>query len=744
MRLFIAEKPDLARAICTGLGGRFIRKNGYHQHPITNDTVTWCYGHMLALKDPEDIDPIYQYWKMEQLPIPPFLPAKRKIPKDKKEQVKIIGELIKQADTIVHAGDPDEEGQLLIDELLRYFNNTKPVLRVLINDNTEAVVKKALANLKPNQDFEYLGYKAESRTIADQLFGYNITRAYSLSEQAKTGKRETKHIGRVQTPILGLVVRRDRENASHKKAFYYVVQGNFSFNGLSFTAKYQPKTDDPTDDKGRLIDKNFAQNLATILTGKPTQISLCQTTHKTEPAPLPYNLLKLQQDASRQFGLKPDAVMKITQILREKHKLITYNRSDCQYLSDEQFSDVANVIKAINQTLPKSDSVCSKASPNQKGRAFNSAKVSAHHAIIPTTEKANWEGLNQDEQNIYRIIARSYLAQFYPPYEYDETKISLDVITDNKTYQFNATARMDTAIGWKWLYSTDKTNLETQIDDDTQAHDLRNLSSGVDGICEQAISTEQETKPPALYTMTTLLGDLTRVAKYVKDPNLAQVLKDKDKDKQGEHGGIGTPATRSSIVNHLFERGYLTEKGKSIISTPKGQALYDLLDDLVRYPDMTAIWEEQQRHIKNQNDVNVFINQMQQDIISPIVKKIQAHYTPPKREDLSNNPPCPKCGRPLRQFTSKYKKGEFYWSCTGFSDKRNPCNHSMDDKDGTPTEKLSKPPTEFECKKCGSKLLRYDGTSKKTGKPYTKFNCSGFPKCKQSYWGKDGKPDYGE
>lgn len=465
-----------------------------------------------------------------------------------------------------------------------------------------------------------------------------------------------------------------------------------------------------------MIDKNFAQNLATLLTGKPAHIMICQTTHKAEPAPLPYNLLKLQQDASRQFGLKPDEVMKITQSLREKHKLITYNRSDCQYLSDEQFSDVANVIHAINQTLPKSDSVCSKANSSIKGRAFNSAKVSAHHAIIPTTEQAKWSNLSQDEQNIYRIITRSYLAQFYPPYEYDETKLSLDVITDNKQYQFNATTRIDTAIGWKWLYSTDKTNLETQIDDDTQANDLRNLSSGINGICQKATSTEQETRPPALYTMTSLLGDLTKVAKYVKDPKLAQILKEKDKDKQGEHGGIGTPATRSSIVNNLFERGYLTEKGKSIISTPKGQELYDLLDDLVRYPDMTAIWEEQQRHIKNQNDVHVFINQMQQDIITPIVKRIQAQYTPPKREDLSSNPPCPKCGHPLRKFESKYKKGVFYWRCTGWNADKIPCNHSMDDKDGTPTEKPPKPPknlTEFDYKKCGSKLVRYDGTSKK-------------------------------
>lgn len=219
MRLFIAEKPELAKAICTGLGGGFLSKDGYFQHPHTSDVVTWCFGHMLALKDPDDIDPKYETWLMEHLPIPPMFPAPRKVPKDKAKQVKIIKELVGKATTIVNAGDPDEEGQLLIDELLRYFGNKKPVMRVLINDNTPAVVKKSLANLRPNSEFEYLGLIAESRAISDQSVGYNLTRAYSLSEQAKTGSRDTWHIGRVQTVVLGLVVRRDREHASHKKSF---------------------------------------------------------------------------------------------------------------------------------------------------------------------------------------------------------------------------------------------------------------------------------------------------------------------------------------------------------------------------------------------------------------------------------------------------------------------------------------------------------------------------------------------
>lgn len=741
MKLYIAEKPDVAKAICTALGGGFVNKDGYFQHPVKGDTVTWCFGHMLALKDPDELDEKYKHWDMETLPIEPALPAPRKIPADKKKQVGVIRELVKEAETIVHAGDPDDEGQLLVDELLRYFGNKKPVMRVLINDNTPAVVQKAIANMKPNAQFEHLGWKAESRAIGDQSFGYNLTRAYSLSEQAKTGNLETWHIGRVQTPILGLVVRRDRENASHKKSYYYTITGNFMFGGVTFTARYQPKDTDPTDDKGRLSDKIFTQNLANLLTDKIAKILVATTEHKKEPAPLPYNLLKLQQEASRKFGYKPDDVMAITQSLREKHHLITYNRSDCQYLSDEQFDDVGGVLSAIAGTFSQMSGACSNANPNQKGRAFNSSKVSAHHAIIPTQTVVNWSDLSEKEQNLYKIIARSYVAQFYPLYEYDETKIMLDVIVDGMPYQFSATARVDTALGWKKLYTNDVGNEETALPDDVVQLDLRSLKSSDMGKCATATANEHETKPPALYTMTSLLGDLTKVAKYVKDPHLAKILKDKDKEKQGEHGGIGTPATRSSIINNLFERGYLTEKGKSIISTDRGKTLYDLLDDKIRYPDMTAIWEEQQREIKGEQDVYTFIQQMHSTTIAPTINALKANYTKPTPKEKPSSP-CPECGRPMYQKSGKFG---LFWGCSGWNDKENPCNHMMNDKDGKPVPKEPKPAqnlSEFDCKKCGKKLIWKQGTSKKTGKSFSFYTCSGFPKCKQNYDEVNGVPKY--
>lgn len=747
MRVFIAEKPELAKAICVGLGGGFEQRDGYYEHPISNDIVVNCFGHMLALKDPDELDLKYEKWTMEHLPIPPALPAPKKIPKDKVKQVKLIKELISKATMIINAGDPDEEGQLIVDNLLRYFGNKKPVMRVLINDNTPAVVKKSLDNLRPNSEFEYLGWIAESRTIADQIFGYNLTRAYTLSEQSK-GNKDTWHIGRVQTPILGLVVRRDRENASHKKSFYYVVQGDFVINGITFKAKYQPKETDSIDEKGRLLDKVFAENLANALSNQLAKVLVATTIAKSEPAPLPYNLIKLQGDASRIYGISSKDTDRITQSLREKHHLITYNRSDCQYLSDEQFDDVGAVFAGIMNTLPKSENVCKNANQSQKGRVFNSVKVSAHHAIIPTQTAGNWNNLSVDEQNIYKLISRSYIAQFYPNYEYDETKVILDVIVDGKSYQFSAVARFDKALGWKKLYQNDQSNEEVVMNNDTQLADLRSLASSMNGRSQQIYSVECETKPKPLYTEETLLKDLTRVANYVKDPQLAKVLKDKDKDKQGEHGGIGTPATRATIIDNLFGRGYLAYKGKNIISTDKGKALYDLLDDLIRYPDMTAIWHDQQKAIKTYADVQYFVQQVQKTVIEPVIQKLKQNYvipTPSPKVDLSNNPPCPRCGRPLILRNGKH--GEF-WSCSGWNAKGNGCNHSMDNVDGKPVEKQAKQPkqaSQFKCKLCNQPLVHQMGVykaGKDKGKKYSFFGCSTFPKCKANYPEVNGEPKY--
>jgi DNA topoisomerase III len=722
MRLFIAEKPDLARAIVEGLGGGS-RQSGYFD--CGNDYVTWCFGHMLQLLDPEDYDARFKVWAMEDLPIS-HIPWRKQPAGDKKDQLKIITGLLKQADSVVHAGDPDDEGQLLVDEIIEYAKSRLPVQRLLINDNNTAVVRRALATMRDNREFAGLSAAAEARSVGDQLYGYNLTRAYTLAAR-KAGYQGVLSVGRVQTPILGLVVRRDREFEAHTKSFYYNVTGQFQFGELEFPARYQIVDGDPVDDKGRLIDQTHAQGIADTVRGKPARIASAATKQKEQHPPLPYNLLKLQTDASRKFGFKPDQTKDITQSLRDKHRLITYNRSDCEYLSEEQHADAPQVLAAIATTAPVLAPVAQRADPALKSRAFNSSKVSAHHGIIPTEATADLSKLSDGEQKIYLLIARAYLAQFFPKHQYDQT----DVIVESEGHRFGVRANVTTRAGWLALYKNDVGNEDLEGEEDALTTDLRSARADQEGACKDARAEQMETKPRPLYTMATLLTDLTRVAKYVRDERLRKLLVEKDKGKEGEHGGIGTPATRDTIIATLFDRGYLAEKGKSIVSTPTGREFYDCLPDQAKYPDMTALWHEQQKAIQaGERDAESFVRELL-TYIGHEVESVKTHGIGIKIDAH----PCPDCGKPLRRIKKK-EKNEFFWGCTGFSEG---CKFACEDKAGKPVPRQSAAVSVLhKCMACGKGLTRRPG--KKRGAYW--WGCSGYPTCAKTYPDIKGQPDY--
>jgi DNA topoisomerase III len=725
MRVFIAEKPELARAIVDALGGG--KKNdGYYE--CGADVVTWCFGHMLALKDPEDYDPSYGRWSMDQLPMS-FIPWEMKITPDKKAQVNVIKELLKKSTSCIHSGDADPEGQLLVDELLTYFNYNKPVQRVLINDNNLIPVQRALANMRPNSEFKGLSEAALARAVGDQLYGYNMTRAYTLAAQS-VGLQGVLSVGRVQTPILGLVVRRDLEHESHTKSYYYVVEGTFNFAGINFTAKYRAIDSDQVDEKGRLLDVVRAEQIAEQCGQKSAVSTSVKSTNKRESPPLPYNLLKLQADASRKFGFKPDQVKDISQALREKHKLITYNRSDCQYLNDEHHGAAPAVLNAIGQTAPVLAGATKSANPAIKSRAFNSAKTSAHHGIIPTETVADFGRLSDAEQKIYMLIARAYVAQFFPEHEYVQT----DVVVTCEGHSFTCRSNITVKPGWKVLYRNDQGNDEVAGDEDALSLDLRNLQQGQEGDCNQCIMLKNETKPLPRYTIATLLSDLTRVAKYVRDPELKALLIEKDKGKEGEHGGIGTPATRDSIIKNLFDKGFLEEKGKAVISTQLARAYYKVLPDEAKYPDMTAIWHAQQQQIEQgEMECNQFVATLMQYITGQVAN-IKTNGLPGLQVKAH---PCPECGKALRKIRGS--RGDF-WGCTGYDAG---CKASFEDNKGQPvlTKKPAAKPSELhKCMACGSGLIRRPGQ-----KPRTFFwGCSGFPNCKQTYPDVAGKPNYSQ
>ncbi len=768
-RLFIAEKPELAKAIVEGLGGGSRQDTHYI---CGQDKVTWCIGHMLEMYTPEDYDAKYKKWLIDDLPI--YHPEiKHKIKTNTKSQFLAIQRLMNEADTIVNAGDPDPAGQQIIDEILDFCKNKKPVLRFMTNDNNLSVIKKALNNLTNNSDYYQIYQSALARSWGDQLYGFNMTRAYTVKAKEQ-GYEGIISVGRVQTPILGLVVRRDRLNANHEKQFYFEVIGDFNFINFSFPAKYIPLESSPVDDKKRLTDKDYALKITNDCSKQPASIISSDSSVKELSPPLPYSILKLQVAAAKQYNYKPDRVMKITQELREKYKLITYNGTDCQYLNEEQHIDAPHVLNAISKTAAEYTDISNKADPKIMSRAFNNKNVSAHHAIIPTQAVVDLSTLKEPLRNIYLLVAQAYIAQFYPKQQYRETKIVLNCAT----HQFNVRSKIVVSDGWKILYKQDRN--DDSESDESIAIDLSSLITDDSGQCVAMNVLDKETKPLPLYTMAALLNDLTKVAKYIKDPEIKKLLIAKDKDKKGENGGIGTSRTRDVILARLFKVGFLAEKGKKVISTAVGQQLFDSLPEIATNPDMTALWHEQQSLIESGDNTTLnfitelvsFISKQVADVkVNGLTIAVESHkchkcddgflrrrggasgvfWACNKYPDCNATLPnksgkpdykslethsCPGCNSNIKRIKGKFG---FFWPCPN-------CKSTFKDKKGKPDTSPKKviDETKFKCEDCDKPLVRrvkVKGVGKNK-KEIPWYGCSGFPACKRTYFDQGGKPKY--
>lgn len=606
MRLWIAEKPSVASDIVKALGGNFTRHDGYAES--ATDIVSYCVGHVLEMVPPEVINPAYATWSLDTLPLklyPVQLQPKESVAK----QANTLIKLIKRPDikTVVHCGDPDDEGQLLVDEVLEFAGNTAPVKRALINDNTAPAIKKAITSLKDNKDFRGLYLKALMRSAGDAIYGFSMSRCYSIKAREK-GYRGVLSVGRVQTPVLGLIVRRWRENQSHTASFYYSLTGNFISGADVFRARWQTSEYAPVDDKNRLNDKKWADGLAKTLAGKQASVlAAAVDTGKTTAAPLPFNLVRLQQYMNQTNKLTAQQTLDITQALREKHKAITYNRSDCSYLSDEQFIEAPKIVESLKSLVDFNNL---ETDTSQKSKAFDSKKVSAHTAIIPTTNIPDISQLTVNERAVYLAIAKYYLIQFLPKKVYDEA--IAEIKCGDET--FKVSARKITNVGFTSFIGEEKDD-DDQEDNSAAFDILSRLRTGETITCQNVDVKEQKTKPQPLFTEASLLAVLVRVADFVSNPRIKQLLKEKDKDKKDEHGGIGTPATRATIIETLKKRNYISvEKGK-FIPTEAGLALIDALPDSVTQPDMTAVWAEKQVAIETgQMTIDKFIDGLYSEI----------------------------------------------------------------------------------------------------------------------------------
>ncbi|MCF6435977.1 DNA topoisomerase III [Pseudoalteromonas sp. MMG022] len=577
MKLYIAEKPSLGRAIADALPKPHKKQDGFIEAG-DGSVVSWCIGHLLEQAEPEDYDPKFKKWQYQDLPIVPEqwqFKAKAKT----KKQLSVLKKLIKSADVIVHAGDPDREGQLLVDEVLQFVGLTtqqkQQTRRLLVSDLNIQAVKRALSAMQSNQAFVPLSISALARARADWLYGMNLTRAFTLTGQ-KSGYRGVLSVGRVQTPVLGLVVRRDREiDEFVSKPFYEVFAHLTTDSNEKLVAKWQPSEScEPyMDDEKRVLLKALAENVASRIENQQGEVAKLEQKPKKQNVPLPYNLSALQIDANKMYGMSAKQVLDICQSLYEKHKLITYPRSDNRYLPSEHYQQRHKVVAAVANNKGCEQDKIDDADLSLRTMCWNDKKVGAHHAIIPTEKQVKTAQLGYQEQQIYNLVSRQYITQFYPPYSYLETTAHIIVAGG----LFIAKAKQVNVMGFKVLFA------KQEQDKDTLSSFLPPLVEGQQLHCHEAQIQEKHTQPPQHYTDATLLSAMTGISRYVKDKEIKKILKETD--------GLGTEATRAGIIELLFKRGFLQRSGKQIKASEVGHSMVNMLPESLTLPDRTALWE---------------------------------------------------------------------------------------------------------------------------------------------------------
>ncbi len=629
-RLIIAEKPSLGRAIAAALPNPQKKDQGFIKCG-NGDVVTWCIGHLLEQVEPDAYDDRYKKWNLADLPVVPEQWQLRPR-KTSSKQLTVIRKLLKDATQIVHAGDPDREGQLLVDEVIDYCKVSKAkkesMERLLISDLNLPAVKRALSQMRSNRDFIPLSVSALARSRADWLYGMNMTRAYTLLGQ-KAGYQGVLSVGRVQTPVLGLVVRRDEEIENFIPKDYFTLHALIPYqnNGQSFDIRARWKPSEACkpwqDEEGRVLNRKLVENVAQRIANQPATVTESEQKQSKQAAPLPYSLSALQIDASKRFGMSAQQVLDTCQSLYEKHKLITYPRSDSRYLPKEHYSQRESIVDAIANNAKELQSGAQGADLSLKSKAWNDSKVDAHHAIIPTPKKSSVNGLSANEMKIYQQIARQYLMQFYPPAVFADAKLVFDIAGG----VFIAKGRQLINPGWKVLMG--KTDTEEKSDGtDT----VPPLDKGTVLTCREGVIGDKKTEPPKHFTEATLLQAMTGIARFVANKDLKAILKETD--------GLGTEATRAGILDTLFKRQLLTRQGKSIHSSPAGRGLIHALPEDSTFPDMTAHWEHQLQGMAERNQAYQPFMQALESKIDGLMGRVKTGEVPESLRHL------PKVERP--------------------------------------------------------------------------------------------------
>ena len=590
MIVCIAEKPRVAREIERILGANdskdgYIEGNGYQ--------VTWTFGHLCTLKEPHDYTPQWKAWSLGALPMIPQRFGIKLIDNDGiKKQFAVIEKLMQNADSIVNCGDAGQEGELIQRWVMQKAQAKCPVKRLWISSMTDEAIAEGFQNLKDQADYQPLYLAGLSRAIGDWILGMNATRLYTL----KYGQnRQVLSIGRVQTPTLALIVNRQKEIENFKPEAYYVL--STSYRDTVFTAT-----------KGKFASKEEGQKYLDEITGKPFTVTDVQKKNGTEQPPHLYDLTSLQVDCNKKYSMSAEMTLNVIQGLYEK-KLTTYPRVDTQFLSDDIYPKCAATLNGLRGYEALVAPLQGKPLKKTK-RVFDSSKVTDHHAIIPTGVPAT--NLTDIERNVYDLIARRFIAAFYPDCKFATTTVLGKV----EKVEFKVTGKTILDEGWRVVYGKEKQEEETY-----ESAEERTLPVFVKGESGEHIPSlaEKWTTPPKFYTEATLLRAMETAGKFVDNEELRAALKE---------NGIGRPSSRASIIETLFKRHYIKRERKNLIATPTGIELIDLIrEELLKSCELTGIWEKKLRDIEHKKyDAAQFIEELKAQI-AEIVRDVLSDTT---------------------------------------------------------------------------------------------------------------------
>jgi DNA topoisomerase-3 len=660
--LLVAEKPSVGQDLARVLPGPFKKQEGFLEGP--DHVITWAVGHLVQLAEPEAYDARYKSWRMADLPI---VPARFKLvvrDERSRKQMSVVTKQLGREDVsvVVNACDAGREGELIFAYVYEKARGKKPVQRLWLNSMTNAAMKAALTSLRPGEELQLLEEAARSRSEADWIVGMNATRAATI--RLRSSFDGAVSLGRVQTPTLALVARREEEIRAFKPEPYWLVDASFaappgegSANERTYGGRYHAPAGGRGPTKGpRIASEQEALAIVAACRGRDGTITKLEKKEQRERAPMLYDLTTLQREANNRYGFSAKRTLAAAQRLYEEHKALTYPRTNSRYLPTdvvEEIKPIAELVGAHEQYRAASEYVVGL-DVLPLARVVDDEKVSDHHAIIPTRSEHRLERMNEDDIRIYDMATRRFLAVFHPEAVFENTRIETTIAAqDSAEHVFRTTGKLLLVPGWRGVYdevaADDRQEGDGREDDDMAQQQLPRLRESESVETRKIESLRKETKPPRRYSDASLLGAMETAGKLVDDDELREAMKD---------SGIGTPATRAAIIERLITVGYLERDGRALVATEKGLNVIRLLGEhALTSPGLTGSWEQRLGKIERGEESR---KQFMGDIAGFAAETVKELDETLKdvRIPRARLGPCPVCGHEIVE----NRKGYSCWA----------------------------------------------------------------------------------